>query len=133
MTVAAGVRAGVRAAGGQARASLAIDSTAFMASLRRALDALEVQTEGDLWRLALRIQSNARILAPVDTGRLRSSITATKVSPTTVTIGTNVTYAAHVEFGTRYQAAQPYLRPALSVGAAQWAAGAVTGSQGGLA
>ena len=26
-------------------------------------------------------------------------------------IGTNVSYAPHVEYGTRYQKAQPYMRP----------------------
>ena len=72
------------------------------------------------------VKAQAVSLAPVDTGRLRSSIgykTPTKtegdltVSPrkNEAYVGTNVEYAGHVEFGTRRAAAQPYLRPAAGV------------------
>lgn len=99
-----------------------IDGDAFMASLRVAVAALLVETEAELWRLGLQIQNYARLLAPVDTGRLRSSITATK-GDRVVTIGTNVEYAAFVEFGTRYMAAQPFLRPAIMMAAQDWGSG----------
>jgi HK97 gp10 family phage protein len=109
----------VRAAGTNAREALTLDADAFMASLRVAVAALEIATEASLWVLALRIQNIARTLAPVDTGRLRSSITASKGADSGgvyVEIGTNVEYAIYQEFGTRYMAAQPFLRPAVAIG-----------------
>lgn len=48
---------------------------------------------------------------PVDTGRLRNSITH-DVMGLSVYIGTNVEYAPYVELGTSRQKAQPYLVPA---------------------
>lgn len=98
--------------------ALEFDSAAFMRSLAAQVAKLKLTTAAGLWAFGLRVQNNARMLAPVDTGRLRSSITATKGSDGTgayVDIGTNVEYAAYVEFGTIYMAAQPYLRPALAL------------------
>jgi HK97 gp10 family phage protein len=98
-------------------ADLEIDGDAFMRSLIAAVAAIEVRSESALWVFALRVQNTARILAPVDTGRLRASIMATRGKDGTgpfVDIGTNVEYAGYVEFGTRFQVAQPYLRPAIA-------------------
>jgi HK97 gp10 family phage protein len=96
-----------------------------MASLRVAVAALVVETEADLWRLALNIQNYARLVAPVDTGRLRSSIFVRR-GDGYVEVGSNVQYAAYVEFGTRHMAAQPYLRPAIMMGVEDWASGGMT-------
>lgn len=50
---------------------------------------------------------------PVDTGRLRNSITHIVDEGTRhVVIGTNVEYAPYVELGTRHQKPQPFLKPA---------------------
>lgn len=57
-------------------------------------------------------ESYAKQLAPVDTGRLRNSITHQQYDESTEIIGTNVEYAPYVELGTKQQKAQPYLRPA---------------------
>ena len=89
----------------------------------------------------LLVESDAKQLVPVDTGRLKSSIQS-KVEGDTGTVGTNVEYAPYVEFGTglysslgngrtqvpwRYQDAkgqwhttsgnqpQPFLGPALNM------------------
>lgn len=113
--------ASTRARGAEARAAIEMDSAAFMASLISAVAALEVATTAQLWTLALRIQNTARSLAPVDTGRLRSSIQASK-GDGYVEIGTNVEYAVFVEFGTRFQPAQPFLRPAIAIGVADFPA-----------
>lgn len=48
---------------------------------------------------------------PVDTGRLRNSISHAR-DDNSAYIGTNVEYAPYVELGTSRQKAQPYLRPA---------------------
>lgn len=59
--------------------------------------------------IGLLIESTAKELAPVDTGRLRSSIHYDKASGT---VGSNVTYAPFIELGTRRMRAQPFLFPA---------------------
>lgn len=71
----------------------------------------------ELQKKAVRIVQDSKRRAPVDTGRLRSSITFETVDLPgrlpKVLIGSNVEYAPHVEFGTVNQPPQPYLRPAL--------------------
>jgi HK97 gp10 family phage protein len=60
---------------------------------------------------ALAVESRAKENAPVDTGRLRSSI-ASDIQGVTATVGTNVEYAVYIELGTRFQPARPFLYPA---------------------
>lgn len=62
---------------------------------------------------ALEIESDAKALAPVDSGRLRASIRANFENRLKVTVGTPVEYAPFVEFGTVRQRAQPFLIPAI--------------------
>lgn len=55
----------------------------------------------------------AKSACPVDTGRLRNSIThIVDEGGKCAVIGTNVEYAAYVELGTTRQKPQPYLKPA---------------------
>jgi HK97 gp10 family phage protein len=68
-------------------------------------------------KLTVRVDRGAKRLAPVDTGRLRSSITWEMGQEGTVIVGrvgTNVHYAPYLEFGTRRMRARPFLRPALA-------------------
>ena len=66
-----------------------------------------------LEEIGLLAEGYAKKLCPVDTGRLRNSIThAVSSSENAVYVGSNVEYAPHVELGTRHQDAQPFLRPA---------------------
>jgi HK97 gp10 family phage protein len=65
---------------------------------------------------AVRVTRRAKELAPVDTGRLRSSIDndlGRDDRGLVARIGSDVVYAPYVEFGTRRMRAQPFLRPAL--------------------
>lgn len=56
----------------------------------------------------------AKLNCPVDTGRLRNSISHGKEDENTMVVGTNVEYAAYVELGTsRHPDPQPYLAPAI--------------------
>lgn len=73
-------------------------------AIERALEAIGLQAEG-----------YAKMLCPVDTGRLRNSITHTvDATEKKAIIGTNVEYAAYVEMGTSRTKAQPYLQPAVN-------------------
>lgn len=57
----------------------------------------------------------AKLMCPVDTGRLRNSITnQIDLQENAVYIGTNVEYAPYVEFGTSRRYPHPYLKPAAS-------------------
>lgn len=62
---------------------------------------------------ALLVETDAKLFAPVDTGRMRSSINA-NIAPNGLSASVDVAtdYAVFVEFGTRTQAAQPFLGPA---------------------
>ena len=59
------------------------------------------------------IEKDAKQQCPVDTGRLRGSITTNIISTYSGEVGNNVEYAGWVEYGTRYQSAQPYFEPAV--------------------
>ncbi len=59
------------------------------------------------------IEKDAKRSCPVDTGRLRGSITTNIISSYSGEVETNVEYAKYVEYGTRYQSAQPYFEPAV--------------------
>lgn len=105
---------------GQKRTStidIDLDATLFTAALQEQLKQLGLRTESAVLRLAIDTQNRARELAPVDTGRLRASIThipGRDGSGYYVDVGSNVEYAPFIEFGTSKQPAQPYLRPALA-------------------
>jgi HK97 gp10 family phage protein len=59
-----------------------------------------------------RAEQMAKALVPVQTGRLRDSITS-EVEGDTAIVSANTEYALFVELGTRNMAAQPFLRPAM--------------------
>lgn len=58
------------------------------------------------------VKALAEQLAPIRTGRLRSSIYA-KIQEWVAEIGAEAAYALFVELGTRYALARPFLFPAL--------------------
>lgn len=59
------------------------------------------------------LTSEAQWKAPLDTGTLERSITQTiKDDGLATTVEAGAEYAGYVEYGTRYMAAQPYMRPA---------------------
>lgn len=76
----------------------------FKGAISRALESVGLAAEG-----------HAKRKCPVDTGRLRNSIThQIQSSEKAVYIGSNVEYAPYVELGTHEHEAQPFLRPAAS-------------------
>ena len=66
-------------------------------------------------KVATKIQSQAKALCPVDTGRLRNSIESGMIDKETGYIGANTEYATAIEFGYKKKPAQPYLRPAVNI------------------
>ena len=94
--------------------SLRIEGASRLRATLRDLSATqEAAVKRELMRSALAIQAGAKQRAPVDSGRLKNSIaTEARDGGMTQVIGTNVEYAPHVEFGTRFMSARPYLFPA---------------------
>lgn len=86
---------------------------------QRALDQLLRSSEvgRELQRRAIRVEGGAKRLCPVDTGRLRASITNALEQDEqglVAKVGSDVEYAPFIELGTSRMRAQPYLRPALA-------------------
>ena len=72
--------------------------------------------EKNMLKACLLVERDAKISAPVDTGRLRASIThelQTEKDELIGLVGTNVVYAKYQEFGTYKMPAHPFLFPAL--------------------
>lgn len=69
--------------------------------------------EGFLIEVAEAMETEARSLAPRKSGKLASSIDVFISDDQHVSVGSDVEYARVVEYGSRNQQAQPYLRPAL--------------------
>lgn len=90
---------------------LEIDSKAFLASLDKYQEDVLEGLQKNIENAALLLERNAKQNCPVDTGKLRASIT-TEVGKLEAEVGTNVEYAQCVEFGTSKQSAKPFMRPA---------------------
>lgn len=85
------------------------------------LKALPEQIEQALTAIGLTAESYAKQECPVDTGRLRNSIThAVETGEQAVYIGSNVEYTAFVELGTSRMKARPYLKPAATEHSAEY-------------
>ena len=76
------------------------------------LDLLEEKKQMIFEEWGLYGEGQAKLYCPVDTGRLRNSISHATVEDGMV-IGTNVEYAPYVELGTSRMDAQPFLAPAI--------------------
>ena len=76
-------------------------------------EAIEEGIAQALESIGLAAEGYAKRACPVDTGRLRNSIThQLDLGDDSVYIGTSVEYGPYVEMGTRHTKAQPFLRPA---------------------
>lgn len=81
---------------------------------------LEQKIHGKMQRalleLMLALEGHAKRLAPVRTGRLRSSIHTTPLRPADkITVADGVDYGAYQEYGTSRFPAHPFLRPARDI------------------
>lgn len=60
-----------------------------------------------------RVEGDAKGRAPVDTGHLRNTISNRPSGDLSTVIAASADYAAYVERGTKFMAAQPFLGPAM--------------------
>lgn len=87
----------------------------FMATIERMPKVLNDETKKAVKQRTLEMETNAKNLAPVDTGHLKRSINSKIVDSSAsitgeVSTGT-VEYAPYVEFGTSKQSPQPFMTP----------------------
>lgn len=83
------------------------------------LKALNDAKQRGLNAIGMVAERHAKEAAPVDTGRLRNSITWTTDGDAAY-IGTNVEYAPYVELGTHRTKAKPFLKPAATEHGAEY-------------
>jgi HK97 gp10 family phage protein len=97
--------------------------------------AIRQASEKMVLEMAIKLANQAKLLAPVDLGQLRNSISVATKDQTGIElnknagekapplkqdglkefeayVGSNVEHALHQEYGTKYQRAQPFLQPA---------------------
>lgn len=90
------------------------------ANISKAAAAIEAAAGDAVREAAMMVEREAKTTVPVDTGRLRGSISSEEKTPLLFEVGTNVEYAGDVEFGTQRQHAQPYLSPAVESARSQY-------------
>ena len=89
----------------------------FTSHAKEVLSAVQAAKDKALEIIGCKAESYAKKLCPVDTGRLRNSITHQQYDENTEVIGTNVEYAPFVELPHHSASGQlipgkPFLRPA---------------------
>lgn len=90
-----------------------MDNFKFKSRRDEVLDELDNALEVALEEIGLTAEGFAKKKCPVDTDRLRNSISHASTEDTAY-VGTNVEYAVYVEMGTVNTKPQPYLRPAVT-------------------
>lgn len=90
--------------------NIEIDIDDILGDFEDILSDVDKNVSDEINKTAYNIEKDAKRTCPVDTGYLRRSIT-TSPGNLEAEVGTDVEYAPFVEFGTRYQSAQPYLMP----------------------
>ncbi|WP_236053381.1 HK97 gp10 family phage protein [Streptomyces musisoli] len=102
--------------GMRAEARTTINTRAYERGLRRWFGRMSDDVARAVERTRIDVQNEARRRAPVDTGRLRSSIVSRAEGggrSLGYVIGTNVNYAAAVEYGTAPHVIKPKYKQAL--------------------
>lgn len=92
-------------------------SVTYVSHAKEALAAEELARARALEIIGGKAETYAKKICPVDTGRLRNSITHQRYDENTEVVGTNVEYAPFVELGHHtaggtHVPGKPFLRPA---------------------
>jgi HK97 gp10 family phage protein len=80
--------------------------------LKAGAGTVDPKTELAVAKVGLMVEADAKGNAPVDTGTLRSSISA-EISGLSAEVSATTEYADYVEYGTSRMRPQPYMGPAL--------------------
>lgn len=92
--------------------------TLDMTGLLNAMAKVKPSSAKIVAQAAVKVEAQAKINAPVDTGMLKNSLNSEMVTPVQWRVQDGVTYGIFQELGTYKMAAQPFLIPAVeSVGA----------------
>lgn len=97
-----------------------VEAGSFNAALKKYIAALDADAHSALYQTAQQVLNKVKRLAPVDTGRLRSSYVMVKEANSAL-IGSSVGYATFVEYGTIHQHGKPHFRPAVESANTIWA------------
>jgi len=86
----------------------------YKSNLNKVLSALDKAQIQALKKIGFLVQAESTDGCPVDSGRLKQSITnQVNEDDKSVDIGTNVDYAVYVHEGTSKQSAQPFIKDAV--------------------
>ncbi len=96
-------------------------SVKFVDNSAKILEEMESRKKMALLAIGAAAEGHAKALTPVDTGRLRNSISHTADSDAAY-IGTNVEYAPYVEYGSVHNKAHHMLKKAATEHGAEYAA-----------
>lgn len=89
----------------------------FIRNVERKKKNVKIAVDKELQRSSFRVEKQAKLNAPVDTGWLRKQIYADQQRLLHHRVISPALYSIYLELGTRKMAAQPYLDPALR---AEW-------------
>lgn len=85
----------------------------FIRQVEQKQKSVKAAVDAELQRSAYRVERQAKILAPVDTGWLRRQIYNEQQKMLSYRVVSPALYSVYLELGTRYMPAQPFLDPAL--------------------
>lgn len=91
--------------------SITIDAAKYDKFLKDAPNKMARIMQNVIYKGALLVERFSKINAPVDTGRLRASI-STEIHPMQATVSTHTNYAVFVHEGTRRMSARPFMTTA---------------------
>ena len=92
-----------------AQIHIAIDAEKIQRFFKDAPEKISAALGKVISKFAFLVEREAKMVTPVDTGRLRGSI-ATELMPLKATIAPHTNYAVYVHEGTRFMTARPFLR-----------------------
>lgn len=85
----------------------------FLSNLQQKPKQVQDSVDKELNRSSLRVELNAKEMAPFETGWLIMNIYSHKEGTLNYMVTSPVNYSVYLEYGTRYMMAQPFMYPAM--------------------
>lgn len=85
----------------------------FIGKVSRNANEVDPAVSKEIGFSGLRVEKNAKKIAPFDTGWMSNEIYSEKVSELNVEVISPADYSIYQEEGTRYMPAQPFMKPSL--------------------